>query len=66
MTERFYVSAVEGHKVSYLLGPYDTRREAVANVERGRKLAVEADQWAEFYAFGTCRTAQQIKAVFGQ
>ena len=66
MTGKYYVSVVEGKRRGFLLGPYDTHAEAKANVARGRKLAVKADPWAEFYAFGTCRiTALKVKAVFG-
>lgn len=51
----YYVTAVNGKKTSYLLGPYRTHAEALANVERGRRLACEADTWAWFYAYGTVK-----------
>lgn len=49
----FYVTCIDGARVGYLAGPYETHAAALADVERVRKVACEADPWADFYAFGT-------------
>lgn len=52
----FFVTCIEDEgkrRTGFLLGPYDTHTEALANVERGRKLAEEADGKAHWYSFGT-------------
>lgn len=54
---RYYVTVVDAGRVGYLLGPYDTHVEALANVERARGLAEGVDPRAWFYAFGTARTS---------
>lgn len=51
--DRFYVTVQDAGRTGFLLGPYDTRADALANVERGRRLACEGDVWAAFYSFGT-------------
>lgn len=70
MSERFYVSVVDGKRVGLLLGPYETHEEALANVQRGREKAFESDgkgrSW--FYAYGTVRihdVPEFPKSVFG-
>ena len=64
---RFYVTIVRDQRVGYLLGPYQGHQEAIDNVERGRKLACDADAWADFDSFGTASlpTDQGRRAVFG-
>ena len=49
----FYVSVMDGPKFGLLLGPYEKHAETKTDVERGRRLANEADPWAAFYGFGT-------------
>mgnify|MGYP001582287252 CR=1 FL=1 len=49
----FYVTAHDGVRYAFLLGPYLTHCEALAQVEQGRGQAVEANPWAHFYSFGT-------------
>lgn len=44
-----------GQRTGWLLGPYDTHRQAVANVERTRCAAVLLDPWTGFDGFGTAR-----------
>ncbi|KKM60477.1 hypothetical protein LCGC14_1541460 [marine sediment metagenome] len=63
----FYVTVVEGQRVGFLLGPYSTHQETVNNVDRGRKLAVAADSWADFYSFGTASlpAGNSRRTVFG-
>jgi hypothetical protein len=53
---------------AYLLGPYTTHAEALANVERGRKLASDADPMSHWYSFGTCSISEptEQKGVFGK
>lgn len=64
----YYVSVISGSRKGLLLGPYDNHETAIANVDRGRELAIEADTWAVHYAFGTCSitTPKKLpKSVFG-
>lgn len=60
----FYVTIRRGSRTGFLLGPYERYDDALANVERGRRLAVAADPFAHFDAFGTAR-APIRNAVFG-
>lgn len=57
MNEAFYVTVKDGPRTGFLLGPYPTHEEALANVERGKGLALESDgasrSW--FYAYGTTK-----------
>ena len=63
----FYVTIIRNTQIGYLLGPYKTHEEAIGNVERGRKLATDADCWADFDSFGTASmpTKETVRAVFG-
>jgi hypothetical protein len=63
---KFYVSVKDGQRSGFLLGPYDTHDEALANVDRGRKLAYDADTRAPWYAYGTAGTELEITTVFGR
>ena len=67
MANRFYVTVRDAGRTGFLLGPYRTHRQALANVERGRELAEKADRWAHFYAFGTAKVAgfTIARTVFG-
>ena len=51
----YFVDAVDGKRVSLLLGPFATHAEALVMVDPARTLACELDPWAHFYRFGTCR-----------
>jgi hypothetical protein len=67
----FFVSCIEDsgqRRKSLLLGPYDTHEEALANVDRGRKLAEANDPKAYWYSFGTCSIhgPTERKGVFGK
>jgi hypothetical protein len=58
--EGFYVTvqrqAAGGRvRTGWLLGPYDTKLEAEARVDAGRRLAYEADPRTEWDAFGVTR-----------
>jgi len=64
----YYVSVRDGNRTGYLLGPYPTHADALANVERGKGLANGANSWAVFYTYGTCSLPRgtAVKTVFGQ
>lgn len=51
----FYVTMRRGKKVAWLLGPYDTHGEALADVDRARGEAERVDRWTWFDAFGTAK-----------
>ncbi|WP_054565872.1 hypothetical protein [Frankia sp. R43] len=53
--EAFYVTVLRGRATGCLLGPYDTREEAEANVDRANRAARELDPWCGFDAFGVTR-----------
>ncbi|QIG75322.1 hypothetical protein EVC29_093 [Rhizobium phage RHph_Y52] len=64
----FYVTIIRGKRVGFLLGPYPTHDEALSNVDRGKRLACDADPWADFDAFGTSRWKDEKtppKSIFG-
>jgi len=64
----FFVSVHDGRRTGFLLGPYDTHGEAIANVERSKRLAQGADPKADTYTYGTCSLgpeyANKVKPVF--
>jgi hypothetical protein len=64
----YYVTLRRDVRSSALLGPYDTHREALDNVDRGHGLAVKADPWASFDAIGTAAATGERLApgVFGR
>lgn len=62
---RFYVTVRDAGRVGFLLGPYDTYAGAHRNVDRGRKLAEEADSWAVFFAYGVSSRPDPCRTVFG-
>lgn len=64
----YYVTAIYGKRVAYLLGPYDTHEQALTNVERGTSLANDADPRAAFAAFGTAKLTsnQPARTAFGK
>lgn len=66
----YYVTIVRGKRVGFLLGPYPSHETALANVDRGQRLACDADARACFDAFGTSRwkdlTVLHPKSVFGE
>lgn len=65
----FYVTVRDAGRTGFLLGPYADIRDALAEVPRGRELAIEnADCRAVFYAYGTSRLpiGTAIKTVFGK
>jgi hypothetical protein len=51
----FYVTCVDGPRVGYLLGPYQTHEAALDEVELGRRLAERVNARACWWGFGTVR-----------
>ena len=58
MSRRYYVSVIDGTDYRFLAGPFDTHAEALAKVDAARELAIDYDQKAWFYAFGTARAPE--------
>lgn len=57
----YYVSVIDGNRKGLLLGPYDDHSDALANVNRARNLAYDADPRSHWYAFGTCKITTRNK-----
>lgn len=53
MATGYYVTMKRDVRTAWLLGPYDTHREALDNVARGRGRARAADPFTDFDGFGT-------------
>jgi hypothetical protein len=51
----YFVSAVDGGRHWLLSGPYASHAAALADVDAAKKLAIDNDPRAHFFAFGTCR-----------
>lgn len=51
----YYVTARDGKRIAWLLGPYADHAEAIEHVERGTALLAERDRWAWAYEIGTAR-----------
>jgi hypothetical protein len=66
MLWNYYVTARHGKRAVALLGPYETHAEAIENVERGSRLAINYDQTgrAAFADYGTARIAGTVKVAF--
>lgn len=67
----FFVTCIEDEgkrREGFLLGPYATHAEALANVDRGAKLACAAHAKAHWYSFGTCSITNptERKGMFGK
>jgi hypothetical protein len=56
-TDDFRISATRAPHVRALLGPYEDLRDALADVPRGRTLALDRDPRAAFYLYGVSRVA---------
>lgn len=52
----YFVTAVDGRRTAFLLGPYRTHEEALSHVDEGKRLACAADERAWFYLYGTAST----------
>lgn len=55
----FYVTARNGKRTAYLLGPYDSKAEAEADVSLGSRLAGGRDPHAHSYAYGTAKVTMR-------
>ena len=63
----FYVSVVDGNRKGFLLGPYATHREALDNVTRGTRLALNSGDFkAPWYGYGTASMSSIRRTVFGK
>ena len=52
----YFVSVIDADRFAFALGPYPTHAEALANVERGRKIVAEKyPVKAHWYSYGTSR-----------
>ena len=51
----FYVTVKRDSQTGVLLGPYDSKAEAAANVERAKAECHKIDVMAHFYGYGTTR-----------
>lgn len=51
----YYVSVIDGRRWALLYGPFARHADALAALETARRVAVDADARAWFYAFGTAR-----------
>lgn len=49
----FYVSVYDNGRRGLLLGPYPAKGEAESHVSEGRRLAVQVNDRAHWYAYGT-------------
>lgn len=67
MNVGYYVTVKDGSRTGFLLGPYDTHDEALANVDRGRQLAFKTDNTSRtwFYSYGTCKITSEGKLPKG-
>lgn len=68
MDAGYYVTLKRDRRTAWLLGPYETREEALGQVRRGWMLATDADSWADFDAIGTTHLASRVSpsTVFGK
>lgn len=55
----FYVTARSGKSAAFLLGPYATHDEALANVDRAKARAIEVYANAEFVGYGTAKATSK-------
>jgi hypothetical protein len=67
---KFYVTAIDGPRVHFLAGPYDTFLLADAQVDTVRALACDFEQnasagRAHFMAYGVTRTTGGHKTALG-
>lgn len=57
--EGFYVTARDGSKFDFLLGPYGTHAEADANVDRARRYVLDRAPLASFWGYGTAKLTRK-------
>lgn len=60
-----YVTVIDGSRKGFLLGPYTCEADAIANIKRGKDMAIENQRDAIWYAYGHAASSAQIKSVFG-
>jgi len=49
----YYVSAINGKRVSLMVGPFSQQQEAIDLVNEARRVASELDSWSDFWHWGT-------------
>ncbi len=59
----YYVTVIDAGRHGFLLGPYRSKRTAERNVERGRRMALQHNDRAWFYAYGTARVKVSISTA---
>jgi len=60
-----YVTVIDGSRKGFLLGPYTNEADAIANIKRGKDLAIEHNHDAVWYSFGHASSTRIINTVFG-
>lgn len=61
----YFVTAVDGNRVHYMAGPYQTHSESLADVDKARNLANKHDSSgrAWFMSWGTVRMREESNRV---
>ena len=62
-TGGYYVTAVDAGKVFYMAGPYQTHREALADVDKALHIAYKHDGRAWFMSWGTVRRKDDYREM---
>lgn len=62
---KYYVTAVDGQLFWKMAGPYSSHSEALANVERARKITSEKDRSgrSDFMGWGTARMSDDTSEL---
>lgn len=65
MTEKrsYFVTAIRGKRVAFLVGPFADHETALSSVAPARALACRIDPWCDFDLFGTCSKVQDSATV---
>ena len=51
----YYVDALDGKRIALVAGPFRTKEEAAAILDRARTVAYAVDPMSWFYNWGSCR-----------
>jgi len=60
-TELFYCTVRDGNRTGFLLGPFNTLKEAEGSVPLARRLARKVNAWSDFYGFGVSSLPADIE-----
>ena len=55
MPSGYYVTALDGTRIAWLVGPFETHREAIKMVGAVKRLTTDYEPRATFWAFGTAQ-----------